>query len=58
MAADGHTISEMAQRLFVTRKTIEAHLYATYRKLDVNSRDTLVTALAHDEQPQPPDSPA
>lgn len=50
MAADGLTISQMAQRLFVTRKTIETHLYATYRKLDVNSREALTTVLAQRER--------
>lgn len=49
MAAEGLSISEMAQRLFVTRKTIETHLYATYRKLDVGSRDALAVALAREE---------
>jgi DNA-binding CsgD family transcriptional regulator len=49
MAADGLTISEMAQRLFVTRKTIETHLYASYRKLDVNSRDALAAVLTRGE---------
>lgn len=57
MAADGLSIAEMAQSLFVTRKTIETHLYATYRKLDVSSRDALATALAHDEQRQLAGSP-
>jgi DNA-binding CsgD family transcriptional regulator len=52
IAANGRSIAEMAQSLFVTRKTIETHLYATYRKLGVNSREDLAAALAHDQEPQ------
>jgi DNA-binding CsgD family transcriptional regulator len=50
MAAEGLTISEIAQGPFVTRKTVETHLYAAYRKLDVHSRDDLAAALARDEE--------
>lgn len=50
LAAEGLSISEMAQRLFVTRKTVETHLYAAYRKLDVSSREGLERALALHEQ--------
>lgn len=48
MAADGQSISEIAQGLFITRKTVETHLYASYRKLDVNTRGALAAALARD----------
>jgi len=44
-AAEGATIAEIAEALFVTRKTIETHLYSAYRKLDVSSRAELATAL-------------
>lgn len=50
LAVDGFSISEMAQRLFVTRKTVESHLYAAYRKLDVSTREGLTAALLLDEQ--------
>jgi len=50
LAADGLSISEMAQRLFVTRKTVESHLYAAYRKMDVSTREALTAALLLDEQ--------
>lgn len=46
LAAEGLTISEVAQALFVTRKTIETHLYGAYRKLGINSRDELGSALS------------
>jgi DNA-binding CsgD family transcriptional regulator len=35
------TNREIAQRLFVTPKTIEVHLSNVYRKLDVKSRREL-----------------
>jgi DNA-binding SARP family transcriptional activator/DNA-binding CsgD family transcriptional regulator len=45
MAADGMSNSEIAQALFVTRKTVEAHLVHTYRKLEIGSRAELAEAL-------------
>jgi DNA-binding CsgD family transcriptional regulator len=45
LAATGLSITEIAQSLFVTRKTIETHLYAAYRKLDVNTRAELAAAM-------------
>jgi DNA-binding CsgD family transcriptional regulator len=45
MAASGKSNREIAQALFVTRKTIEAHLGAAYRKLGIASRDDLAPAL-------------
>lgn len=46
MAADGMGNRAIAQALFVTTKTVEAHLSGAYRKLDVPSRDALAAALA------------
>jgi DNA-binding CsgD family transcriptional regulator len=46
MAADGMGNRAIAQALFVTTKTVEAHLSGAYRKLDVPSRAALATALA------------
>jgi DNA-binding CsgD family transcriptional regulator len=45
MAADGMSNPEIAQALFVTRKTVEAHLAGAYRKLDIRSRAELAGAL-------------
>lgn len=45
MAADGHTNRSIAQQLFVTQKTVEAQLRATYRKLAIASRAELAPAL-------------
>jgi DNA-binding CsgD family transcriptional regulator len=45
MAAEGRTSREIAQALFVTTKTIDAHLSHTYLKLGINSRRQLAGAL-------------
>ena len=45
MAADGLSNPEIAQALFVTKKTVEAHLSSAYRKLDIHSRNQLAAAL-------------
>ncbi|MET0510135.1 MAG: AAA family ATPase [Thermoleophilaceae bacterium] len=46
LAAQGHSNPEIAQALFVTRKTVETHLGHVYRKLDIRGRGKLVHALA------------
>jgi DNA-binding CsgD family transcriptional regulator len=48
MAASGMSNREIAEALFLTRKTIEMHLGAAYRKLDVSSREELPGVLAGD----------
>jgi DNA-binding CsgD family transcriptional regulator len=45
LAAAGMTNRQIAQHLFVTVKTVEAHLSAAYDKLDVESRRQLPDAL-------------
>jgi DNA-binding CsgD family transcriptional regulator len=47
MAADGLSNREIAQALFITKKTVEAHLAGAYRKLDIHSRNQLPDALHH-----------
>ena len=49
LAAEGRSNPEIAQALFVTRKTVETHLGHVYQKLDVSGRGQLGRALA--EQP-------
>ncbi len=49
-AAEGRSNPEIAQALFVTRKTVETHLGRVYRKLDIAGRGELGRALA-DELP-------
>ena len=46
LAAEGLSNPEIAQALFVTRKTVETHLGHVYRKLDIRGRGKLVHALA------------
>jgi ATP/maltotriose-dependent transcriptional regulator MalT len=46
LAAGGLSNPEIAQSLFVTRKTVETHLGRAYSKLDIRSRKELPAALA------------
>ena len=46
LAADGLSNPEIAQALFVTRKTVEKHLGNVYMKLNVGSRSELPAAFA------------
>jgi DNA-binding CsgD family transcriptional regulator len=46
LAAEGQSNPEIAQALFVTRKTVETHLGSVYRKLDISGRGKLRRALA------------
>ena len=48
LAADGLSNRQIAQELYVTKKTVEWHLGNAFRKLDVASRDDLAAALATD----------
>ncbi|MGH2920069.1 MAG: helix-turn-helix domain-containing protein, partial [Solirubrobacteraceae bacterium] len=45
MAADGLTSRSIAERLFVTQKTVETHLGHVYRKLDIPGRAHIGEAL-------------
>ena len=45
MAAEGRSNPEIAQALFVTRRTVEVHLTHVYRKLSIESREELSSAL-------------
>ena len=46
LAAEGLSNAEIAQALFVTVRTVEMHLSAAYRKLEIASRAALPAALA------------
>jgi DNA-binding CsgD family transcriptional regulator len=46
LAGDGHTNREIAEHLFITLRTVEAHLTSTYGKLEITSRQQLTAALA------------
>jgi DNA-binding CsgD family transcriptional regulator len=45
LIANGATVRETAAQLYLSTKTIEAHLTRAYRKLDVRNRAQLVAAL-------------
>lgn len=51
LAAEGLSNPEIAQALFVTRKTVETHLGSVYRKLDISGRGKLHRVLAGQEAP-------
>ena len=46
MAADGSGNREIAEALFLTRRTVEMHLSNAYRKLEIESREALPGALS------------
>jgi DNA-binding CsgD family transcriptional regulator len=50
LAARGLSNPEVAQALFVTRATVETHLRAVYRKLDVGSRQELAPFFAAESE--------
>jgi DNA-binding CsgD family transcriptional regulator len=46
LARDGLSNREIAEALFLTRRTVEMHLTGAYRKLDIEGRGELPVALA------------
>ena len=46
LAAEGRSNRDIAQELYVTVRTVEAHLGHAYRKLGVEGRPGLAAALA------------
>ncbi|MFE2424283.1 ATP-binding protein [Streptomyces hokutonensis] len=53
LASRGLSNREIAQRLFISHRTVGAHLYRIYPRLGITSRGRLAAALAalHDEHP-------
>src|SRR4029077_13496878 len=49
LAATGLTNREIAERAFVSPKTVEANMARIYRKLDISSRAELGRAMANQE---------
>jgi DNA-binding CsgD family transcriptional regulator len=47
LAAAGRTNRQIAESLFVTLRTVEAHLTSSYAKLEIGSRGELAEALAN-----------
>src|SRR5215472_6269224 len=52
LAGAGQTNREIAQRLFITQKTVEAHLARAFRKLHIDSRAQLPAALSREQGPR------
>jgi RNA polymerase sigma factor (sigma-70 family) len=48
LAAEGASNPEIADQLYVSRRTVEAHLTKIYSKLGINSRTQLAYAMLHD----------
>jgi DNA-binding CsgD family transcriptional regulator len=46
LAAEGHSNREIAQLLYVTRRTVETHLTHVFQKLDITTRAELDDALS------------
>jgi DNA-binding NarL/FixJ family response regulator len=55
LAADGYSNREIAEQLYVTRRTVETHLTHVFQKLDVTARTELANRLTPPAQavPQP-----
>jgi DNA-binding CsgD family transcriptional regulator len=45
LAAQGHTNRQIAQELFVSRRTVETHLAHAFQKLGISGRDQLEAQL-------------
>jgi DNA-binding CsgD family transcriptional regulator len=56
-AAAGRTNREIAEHLFITLRTVEAHLTSSYQKLDIASRQHLAATLDSSGEHQPPGPP-
>ncbi|HZV52758.1 MAG TPA: AAA family ATPase [Candidatus Dormibacteraeota bacterium] len=55
LTASGATTREVAERLFLSPRTVEVHLTRTYRKLGVRSRTELAARFAAGPPDPPPD---
>lgn len=48
LAAQGYTNRQIADQLYLSHRTVGAHLYKVYAKLQINRRSQLASALASD----------
>lgn len=52
LAAQGHSNPQIAQQLYISRRTVETHLTHVFQKLDLSTRADLTTRLASAEPPE------
>ncbi len=57
LAASGLSNREIAGQLFLSPRTIGAHLYSAFRKLGITAREQLVDVLATTDSARPSDEP-
>jgi len=50
LAAEGHSNPQIAQQLYITRRTVETHLTHIFQKLDISTRGELTTLFAGSER--------
>jgi DNA-binding CsgD family transcriptional regulator len=58
LASDGLTNREIGDRLFLSPRTVSSHLYRSYPKLGVASRNQLRDVIARAGMPTPADESA
>ncbi|MCZ9342089.1 LuxR C-terminal-related transcriptional regulator, partial [Streptomyces sp. TRM76130] len=46
LAAEGYSNKQIADQLYLSHRTVGAHLYSAYAKLKINRRTQLTSALA------------
>ena len=52
LAAHGHSNPQIAQQLYITRRTVETHLTHVFQKLNLSTRADLTTCFAGTEPPE------
>lgn len=55
-AVDGATDAEIAERFFVAERTVQGHLYRSYRKLGLHGRDELIELIGETRTDTPCDA--
>ena len=58
MASDGLANRQIADRLFLSPRTVSSHLYRSYPKLGVAGRNQLHDVITHASTPTPADQNA
>jgi DNA-binding CsgD family transcriptional regulator len=53
LAAAGRSNRDIAQQLYITRRTVETHLTHAYQKLDITTRHELAPRFADDDHDTP-----